>query len=250
MEINIEETKKNDLRIDGRQRDELRPMAVTRNFIKHAQGSVLIEVGDTRVICTAMIEEKVPPFLKGQKQGWVTAEYEMLPASTNTRKSRDRNRGKIDGRTMEIQRLIGRSLRSVIDLSKLGERTIWIDCDVIQADGGTRTSAITGAFIALHDALTGMVKNGQIKEMPITSFVAATSVGIHQGEPLVDLCYVEDSNAEVDMNMVMTEKGEIIEIQGTGEERPFNKEELAKLLSLGEASIKQIIDFQKETLLG
>lgn len=250
MEINIEETKKNDLRIDGRQRDELRPMAVTRNFIKHAQGSVLIEVGDTRVICTAMIEEKVPPFLKGQKQGWVTAEYEMLPASTNTRKSRDRNRGKIDGRTMEIQRLIGRSLRSVIDLSKLGERTIWIDCDVIQADGGTRTSAITGAFIALHDALTGMVKNGQIKEMPVTSFVAATSVGIHQGEPLVDLCYEEDSNAEVDMNMVMTEKGEIIEIQGTGEERPFNKEELAKLLSLGEESIKQIIDFQKETLLG
>nr|WP_279289679.1 ribonuclease PH [Acetobacterium fimetarium] len=250
MEINIEETKKNDLRIDGRHRDELRPMAVTRNFIKHAQGSVLIEVGDTRVICTAMIEEKVPPFLKGQKQGWVTAEYEMLPASTNTRKSRDRNRGKIDGRTMEIQRLIGRSLRSVIDLSKLGERTIWIDCDVIQADGGTRTSAITGAFIALHDALTGMVKNGQIKEMPVTSFVAATSVGIHQGEPLVDLCYEEDSNAEVDMNMVMTEKGEIIEIQGTGEERPFNKEELAKLLSLGEESIKQIIDFQKETLLG
>ena len=250
MEINIEETKKNDLRIDGRQRDELRPMKVTRNFIKHAQGSVLIEVGDTRVICTAMIEEKVPPFLKGQKQGWVTAEYEMLPASTNTRKSRDRNRGKIDGRTMEIQRLIGRSLRSVIDLSKLGERTIWIDCDVIQADGGTRTSAITGAFIALHDALTGMVKNGQIKEMPVTSFVAATSVGIHQGEPLVDLCYEEDSNAEVDMNMVMTEKGEIIEIQGTGEERPFNKEELAKLLSLGEESIKQIIDFQKETLLG
>ncbi|MBC3796679.1 ribonuclease PH [Acetobacterium tundrae] len=238
------------MRIDGRKKNELRPMAVTRNYIKHAQGSVLIEVGDTKVICTAMIEEKVPPFLKGHKQGWVTAEYEMLPGSTNTRKSRDRNRGKIDGRTMEIQRLIGRSLRSVIDLSKLGERTLWIDCDVIQADGGTRTAAITGSFVALHDALSNMVNKGMIKEMPITNFVAATSVGIHQGEPLVDLCYEEDSNAEVDMNMVMTEKGEIIEIQGTGEERPFSKQELEKMLALGEESIKKIIDFQKETLLG
>ncbi|MBC3889338.1 ribonuclease PH [Acetobacterium paludosum] len=238
------------MRIDGRKKNELRPMAVTRNYIKHAQGSVLIEVGDTKVICTAMIEEKVPPFLKGHKQGWVTAEYEMLPGSTNTRKSRDRNRGKIDGRTMEIQRLIGRSLRSVIDLSKLGERTLWIDCDVIQADGGTRTAAITGSFVALHDALSNMVNKGMVKEMPITNFVAATSVGIHQGEPLVDLCYEEDSNAEVDMNMVMTEKGEIIEIQGTGEERPFSKQELEKMLALGEESIKKIIDFQKETLLG
>ncbi len=247
---NIDGIDNNDLRIDGRKKNELRPMAVTRNYIKHAQGSVLIEVGDTKVICTAMIEEKVPPFLKGHKQGWVTAEYEMLPGSTNTRKSRDRNRGKIDGRTMEIQRLIGRSLRSVIDLSKLGERTLWIDCDVIQADGGTRTAAITGSFVALHDALSNMVNKGMIKEMPITNFVAATSVGIHQGEPLVDLCYEEDSNAEVDMNMVMTEKGEIIEIQGTGEERPFSKQELEKMLALGEESIKKIIDFQKETLLG
>ncbi len=247
---NIDEIDNNDLRIDGRKKNELRPMAVTRNYIKHAQGSVLIEVGDTKVICTAMIEEKVPPFLKGHKQGWVTAEYEMLPGSTNTRKSRDRNRGKIDGRTMEIQRLIGRSLRSVIDLSKLGERTLWIDCDVIQADGGTRTAAITGSFVALHDALSNMVNKGMVKEMPITNFVAATSVGIHQGEPLVDLCYEEDSNAEVDMNMVMTEKGEIIEIQGTGEERPFSKQELEKMLALGEESIKKIIDFQKETLLG
>lgn len=248
MEIIIEDTAKSELRIDGRTRAELRPMAVTRNFIKHAQGSALIEVGATRVICTAMVEEKVPPFLKGQKQGWVTAEYEMLPASTNIRKSRDRNRGKIDGRTMEIQRLIGRSLRSVIDLSKLGERTLWIDCDVIQADGGTRTASITGAFIALYDALTAMMEKELIREMPVTSFVAATSVGIHQGEPLVDLCYEEDSHAEVDMNMVMTEKGEIIEIQGTGEERPFNKAELQKLLAMGEESIKKIIEFQKETL--
>jgi len=235
-------------RIDGREADELRPMIVTRNFIKHAQGSVLIEVGDTKVICTAMVEDKVPPFLKGQKKGWITAEYEMIPGSTNTRKSRDRNRGKIDGRTMEIQRLIGRSLRSVIDLSMLGERTIWIDCDVIQADGGTRTAAITGSFLALHDALSDLMAKGKLKAMPITNFVAATSVGIFKGEAIVDLCYEEDSNAEVDMNMVMTEAGEIIEIQGTGEERPFKKEELQKMLELGEASIKKIIAFQKDTL--
>lgn len=235
-------------RIDGRAAHQLRPMRVTRNFIKHAQGSVLIEVGDTKVICTAMVEDKVPPFLKGQKKGWVTAEYEMIPASANNRKSRDRNRGKIDGRTMEIQRLIGRSLRSVIDQTMLGERTIWIDCDVIQADGGTRTAAITGSFLALHDALSGLIEAGKIAEMPITNYVAATSVGIYQGEAIVDLCYEEDSHAEVDMNMVMTEAGEIIEIQGTGEERPFKKEELQKLLELGEASIKEIIAFQKDTL--
>jgi ribonuclease PH len=249
---NIEEIKElpeSNKRIDGREAHQLRPMVVTRHFIKHAQGSVLIEVGDTKVICTAMVEDKVPPFLKGQKKGWITAEYEMIPGSTNTRKSRDRNRGKIDGRTMEIQRLIGRSLRSVIDLNKLGERTLWIDCDVIQADGGTRTAAITGSFLALHDALSDLVEKGKIKEMPITNFVAATSVGIYQGEAVVDLCYEEDSNAEVDMNMVMTETGEIIEIQGTGEERPFNKEELQKMLTLGEASIKKIIAFQKDTLL-
>ncbi|KNZ43032.1 ribonuclease PH [Acetobacterium bakii] len=235
-------------RIDGRKKDELRPITITRNFIRNAEGSVLIEMGNTKVICTAMVEEKVPHFLKGQKQGWITAEYEMLPGSTNTRKSRDRNRGKIDGRTMEIQRLIGRSLRSVMDLKKLGERTLWIDCDVIQADGGTRTAAITGAFIALHDALSGLLEKGVIKEMPITNFVAATSVGIHQGEIIMDLCYEEDSSAEVDMNMVMTEDGEIIEIQGTGEERPFKKEELQKLLILGEAGIKELIAFQKEKL--
>ena len=245
---NLDEIKGDYKRIDGRRKDELRPIKVTRNFIKHAQGSVLVEVGDTKVICTVMIEEKVPYFLKGQKQGWITAEYEMLPGSTNTRKSRDRNRGKIDGRTMEIQRLIGRSLRSIVDLKKLGERTLWVDCDVIQADGGTRTAAITGAFMALHDALSGLVAQGVIKELPITNFVAATSVGIHQGEVIIDLCYEEDSNAEVDMNMVMTKDGEIIEIQGTGEERPFKKEELQKLLALGEDGIKKLIAFQKEEL--
>jgi ribonuclease PH len=235
-------------RNDGRKADELRPIRVTRNFIRHAQGSVLIETGNTKVICTAMVEDKVPPFLKGQKKGWITAEYDMLPASTNTRKSRDRNRGKIDGRTMEIQRLIGRSLRSIVDLEQLGERTIWIDCDVIQADGGTRTAAITGSFLALHDALSDLIEKEKIKAMPITNFVAATSVGIFEGEAIVDLCYEEDSNAEVDMNMVMTETGEIIEIQGTGEERPFKKEELQKMLELGEASIKKIIAFQKGIL--
>lgn len=245
---NLPETTIECERIDGRQKNELRPITVTRHFIKHAQGSVLIEMGHTKVICTAMVEEKVPHFLKGQKQGWITAEYEMLPGSTNTRKSRDRNRGKIDGRTMEIQRLIGRSLRSVIDLKKLGERTLWIDCDVIQADGGTRTASITGAFIALHDALSGLMDKGVIKEMPITNFVAATSVGIHNGEVITDLCYEEDSNAAVDMNMVMTEDGEIIEIQGTGEERPFKKDELQKLLAYGEEGIKSLIAFQKETL--
>ncbi|HEY5557401.1 ribonuclease PH [Acetobacterium sp.] len=245
---NLDEIKGDYKRIDGRRKDELRPIKVTRNFIKHAQGSVLVEVGDTKVICTVMIEEKVPYFLKGQKQGWITAEYEMLPGSTNTRKSRDRNRGKIDGRTMEIQRLIGRSLRSIVDLKKLGERTLWVDCDVIQADGGTRTAAITGAFMALHDALSGLVAQGVIKELPITNFVAATSVGIHQGEVIIDLCYEEDSNAEVDMNMVMTIDGEIIEIQGTGEERPFKKEELQKLLALGEEGIKELIAFQKKEL--
>ncbi|MGL4606110.1 MAG: ribonuclease PH [Eubacteriaceae bacterium] len=235
-------------RVDGRKAEELRPMTVIRNFTKHAQGSVLIEVGHTKVICTAMIEDKVPPFLKGQKQGWITAEYEMLPASTNTRKSRDRNRGKIDGRTMEIQRLIGRSLRSVIDLKKLGERTIWIDCDVIQADGGTRTAAITGSFMALYDALEKSIQEKVITEMPITNFIAATSVGVHNGNVILDLCYEEDSEAEVDMNMVMTDAGEIIEIQGTGEARPFTKDELQKLLALGEAGINELIQFQKKNL--
>jgi ribonuclease PH len=236
-------------RNDGRKADEMRPIRVTRNFIRHAQGSVLIETGNTKVICTAMVEDKVPPFLKGQKKGWITAEYDMLPASTNTRKSRDRNRGKIDGRTMEIQRLIGRSLRSIVDLEQLGERTIWIDCDVIQADGGTRTAAITGSFMALYEAMHKLKEQGIIEEIPITQFVAATSVGIYQDQVIVDLCYEEDAAADVDMNLVMTENGEMIEIQGTGEERPFKKDELQKLLEVGEMSILKIIEFQKKTLI-
>ncbi|WKY44247.1 ribonuclease PH [Eubacteriaceae bacterium ES2] len=236
-------------RIDGRKADEMRPIRVTRNFIRHAQGSVLIETGNTKVICTAMVEDKVPPFLKGQKKGWITAEYDMLPASTNTRKSRDRNRGKIDGRTMEIQRLIGRSLRSIVDLERLGERTIWIDCDVIQADGGTRTAAITGSFMALYEAMHKLKEQGIIEDIPITQFVAATSVGIYQDQVIVDLCYEEDAAADVDMNLVMTENGEMIEIQGTGEERPFKKEELQKLLEVGENNILKIIEFQKKTLI-
>jgi ribonuclease PH len=236
-------------RIDGRKADEMRPIRVTRNFIRHAQGSVLIETGNTKVICTAMVEDKVPPFLKGQKKGWITAEYDMLPASTNTRKSRDRNRGKIDGRTMEIQRLIGRSLRSIVDLERLGERTIWIDCDVIQADGGTRTAAITGSFMALYEAMHKLKEQGIIEEIPIMQFVAATSVGIYQDQIIVDLCYEEDAAADVDMNLVMTENGEMIEIQGTGEERPFKKDELQKLLEVGEMNILKIIEFQKKTLI-
>lgn len=236
-------------RIDGRKADEMRPIRVTRNFIRHAQGSVLIETGNTKVICTAMVEDKVPPFLKGQKKGWITAEYDMLPASTNTRKSRDRNRGKIDGRTMEIQRLIGRSLRSIVDLEQLGERTIWIDCDVIQADGGTRTAAITGSFMALYEAMHKLKEQGIIEEIPIMQFVAATSVGIYQDQVIVDLCYEEDAAADVDMNLVMTENGEMIEIQGTGEERPFKKDELQKLLEVGEMNILKIIEFQKKTLI-
>jgi ribonuclease PH len=236
-------------RNDGRKADEMRPIRVTRNFIRHAQGSVLIETGNTKVICTAMVEDKVPPFLKGQKKGWITAEYDMLPASTNTRKSRDRNRGKIDGRTMEIQRLIGRSLRSIVDLEQLGERTIWIDCDVIQADGGTRTAAITGSFMALYEAMHKLKEQGIIEEIPIMQFVAATSVGIYQDQIIVDLCYEEDAAADVDMNLVMTENGEMIEIQGTGEERPFKKDELQKLLEVGEMNILKIIEFQKKTLI-
>lgn len=235
-------------RIDGRAFNQGRPIHITRHFTMHAPGSVLIEVGNTKVICTAMVEEKVPSFLRGEGCGWVTAEYDMLPGSTGTRKSRDRNKGKIDGRTTEIQRLIGRSLRSVVDLKALGERTIWIDCDVIQADGGTRTASITGAFVAMMDAMKDLMDKGLIKTLPITGYVAAISVGIWKNCPVLDLCYHEDSAAMVDMNMVMTDGGEIIEIQGTGEERPFSKAELDTLMALGEAGIQQIIALQKEIL--
>jgi len=235
-------------RIDKRALDALRPVKMTKDFILHPSGSVLIEMGHTKVICTATVEEKVPRFLKDSGSGWVTAEYSMLPGSTHSRKQRDASRGKIDGRTMEIQRLIGRSLRSVIDLKKLGERTIWIDCDVIQADGGTRTASITGGFVALALAINKLMETGLISESPIREYVAAISVGIKDGYALLDLCYEEDSSAHVDMNLIMTENGKFIEVQGTGEEAPFSKDELFKLLDLGEAGVRSLIAYQKEIL--
>lgn len=236
------------MRIDGRKNDQVRHTKVIRNYIKHAEGSVLIEVGDTKVICTASIEDKVPPFLKGTGEGWITAEYNMLPRSTATRKVRDIARLKLDGRTMEIQRLIGRALRSVVDLKALGEKTIWIDCDVIQADGGTRTTSITGAFIALVDAVNKIHKQKSFKVYPIRKFVCATSVGIVGEEKLLDLCYEEDSNAKVDMNIIGTDDGQFVEIQGTGEEAPFTRSELNEILDLGEKGIKQMIQLQKDCL--
>jgi ribonuclease PH len=236
------------MRVDGRKNDQLRNTKITRNYTKYAEGSVLIEVGDTKVICTASIEDKVPPFLKGTGEGWITSEYNMLPRATQVRKPREVTRGKQDGRTMEIQRLIGRSLRSVVDLKALGEKTIWIDCDVIQADGGTRTSSISGAFIALVDAVNKMHRESPFQVYPIRSFVAATSVGILNEEKILDLCYIEDSNAQVDMNIVMTDEGKFIEIQGTGEESPFSRKELDELIALGEKGIKNMIAIQKDSL--
>ena len=211
-------------RIDGREFDQIRDLKITRNYTKYAEGSVFIEMGDTKVLCNASIEDKVPPFLRNTGTGWINAEYSMLPRSTQQRKIRDASRGKIDGRSQEIQRLIGRAIRSVVDLDKLGERTIWIDCDVIQADGGTRTASITGAFVAVLDAINKLHKEKAIKHMPVRNFVSAISVGIVNGEYLLDLCYEEDSNAQVDMNIIMTDKGEFVELQGTGEQA----EELVK----------------------
>lgn len=236
------------MRIDNRKFDELRQVKITRNYLKHPEGSVLIEMGNTKVICTASVESKVPPFLKNSNKGWVTAEYSMLPRSTHFRKVRESSRGKVDGRTQEIQRLIGRSLRSIIDLEKLGERTIWIDCDVIQADGGTRTASITGAYVALVDALNTLLENGSIKEMPIRQQLAAISVGIVNDEAVLDLCYEEDSSAKVDMNLIMTSEGKFIEIQGTGEEAPFSRSELNSLLELGEKGINELMKIQLESL--
>ncbi|MFN3739843.1 MAG: ribonuclease PH [Thermodesulfovibrionales bacterium] len=236
------------MRPDGRKNDELRPVKITRGFIKNAEGSVLIELGNTKVICTASMEDKVPPFLKDQKKGWLTAEYSMLPRSTPTRTIRESTQGRIGGRTHEIQRLIGRALRAVIDLNTIGERTIWIDCDVIQADGGTRTASITGAYIALVDAVRFMIKNGVIEKNPVRDYLAAVSVGIVNGSPRLDLCYDEDSVAEVDMNVVMTGSGEFVEVQGTAEGKPFNKELLNSLLKLAEAGILRLINVQKELL--
>lgn len=236
------------MRFDGRKNDDMRQIKLTRNYTKHAEGSVLIEVGDTKVICTASVEEKVPPFLKGTGEGWITAEYNMLPRSTQTRKIRDIAKLKVDGRTMEIQRLIGRALRSVVDLKRLGERTIWIDCDVIQADGGTRTASITGAFVALVDAVNSVHKKNPFSVYPIRNFVGAVSVGILKDEKILDLCYAEDSAAKVDMNIVMTEAGEFVEIQGTGEESPFSRKDLDEILSLGEKGINISIKAQKDCL--
>lgn len=235
-------------RDDGRSYDELRPVKFTRNYTKYAQGSVLVEMGETKVICTATIEDRVPPFLKNTGKGWITAEYSMLPSSTQNRKIRESSRGKVDGRTQEIQRLIGRALRSIVDLDFIGERTIWIDCDVIQADGGTRTASITGSFVALIDALNNLKEEGTIKYIPIKSFVSAVSVGIIEGQPMLDLCYTEDSTAKVDMNIVMTDKGEFVEVQGTGEEAPFSREDLVELLRLGEKGNNELIRLQKEVL--
>ena len=235
-------------RVDERRFDEKRPVKITRNFTMYAEGSVLIEIGNTKVICTASIDDKVPPFLKGAGQGWITSEYGMLPGSTQTRKQRDSARGKVDGRSIEIQRLIGRALRSIVDLKALGERTIWIDCDVIQADGGTRTASITGAFIALVDAINKLDNTIGFEKYPIRDYVAAISVGVMKDEEILDLCYEEDSNAQVDMNIVMTEEGQFVEIQGTGEERPFSRDEMNTLLELGEKGIRELIKEQKNAL--
>lgn len=235
-------------RIDGRRRDQIRPVKVTRNFTKHAEGSVLIEMGDTKVICTASVEEKVPPFLKGKGTGWVTAEYAMLPRATHDRSPRESVKGKQGGRTLEIQRLVGRALRAVIDTGRLGERTIWIDCDVIQADGGTRTASITGAFIALADAITVLKKKDLLKVNPLIDYLAAISIGKVGGQVMVDLAYEEDSHAEVDLNLVMTGAGQYVEVQGTAERTPFNKKDMDEFLDLGWNAIRELVDLQKSLI--
>lgn len=236
------------MRPNDRSNDQLRPVRIIPNFIKHPDGSVLIEAGDTRVICAAMLEEKVPPFLKGSGQGWITSEYSLLPSSTETRTQREASRGKINGRTSEIQRLIGRSLRAVVDMKALGERTIWIDCDVIQADGGTRTASITGSYVALYLALKKLKDNGVINSIPLKDHVAAISVGMLDGEVLLDLEYVEDSRAEVDMNVVMTGNGDFVEIQGTGEKNAYSRAQLDAMLALAEKGIFELITMQKAVL--
>ena len=236
------------VRYGGRKNDELRNVKITKDYLAYAEGSVLIEMGNTKVICTASIEDKVPPFLKGTGTGWITAEYGMLPRSTQTRKIRESSRGRVEGRTQEIQRLIGRALRSVVDLNLLGEKTIWIDCDVIQADGGTRTASITGSFVALVEAFNRLYMAKEISAIPIKNYVSAVSVGIVNGVPVLDLCYEEDSKARVDMNVIMTDKREFVEVQGTGEEAPFNRQELMNLLELAEKGNDQLIEKQKEAL--
>jgi ribonuclease PH len=236
------------MRPSGRDAQQLRAVRMTRGYTRHAEGSVLVEFGDTKVLCTASVEGRVPPFLRDQGRGWVTAEYGILPRATHTRADREAARGKQSGRTQEIQRLIGRALRAVIDLPALGERTIHVDCDVLQADGGTRTAAITGAFVALHDALTWMRGKGMIAALPVKDFVAAISVGIYQGVPVLDLDYPEDSNCQADMNVVMTGAGRFVEVQGTAEGEPFARGELERLLELAARGIAELVGHQRRAL--
>jgi len=237
-----------DIRPSGRAPDALRPVRITRRYTKHAEGAVLIECGDTRVICTASILDKVPPHVKGTGSGWLTAEYGMLPRATHTRGEREAARGKQSGRTQEIQRLIGRSLRAAVDLEKLGERTLHVDCDVIQADGGTRTASITGAFVAVYDAIEWLVREGKLPASIVRDYVAAVSVGLYRGVPVLDLDYAEDVDCDTDMNVVMTGRGGIIEVQGTAEGEPFSRAQLERLLDLAEQGIRELIAMQKQAL--
>lgn len=238
----------NSHRPSQRANNQLRQIEIIRHYTKHAEGSVLVKFGDTHVLCTASVEEKVPPFLRGKNQGWVTAEYGMLPRSTGSRMQREAAHGKQSGRTQEIQRLIGRSLRAIIDLEKLGERSIQIDCDVIQADGGTRTAAITGAYVALHDAVSYLLKNQLITESPLRDAVAAISVGVYKGQPVLDLDYLEDSDCDTDMNIVMTGSGGFVEIQGTAEGEPFQRDAMNAMLDLATSGIKELLNMQKAAL--
>ncbi|MCK4503736.1 MAG: ribonuclease PH [Desulfuromonadales bacterium] len=235
-------------RLNGRLDNQLRPITFQRQFTRYAEGSVLVCCGETKVLCNASVEERVPPFMRGQGRGWVTAEYSMLPRATHTRSMREAAKGKISGRTQEIQRLIGRSLRAITDLAAMGEITVQIDCDVLQADGGTRTASITGAYVALHDALNGLVKQGKLKEMPLKDSVAAISVGIVGTKPLLDLNYEEDSSADVDMNFVITGSGKFVEVQGTAEEEPFSLEELDSLRDLALTGCAKLTDLQQQAL--
>ena len=238
------------VRLDGRTADQLRPVTITTGYIKHAEGSCLIEVGDTRVVCTVSFEERVPVFLRGKGEGWITAEYGMLPRATTTRSQREASRGRPSGRTQEIQRLIGRSLRAVVDMKALGERTVWIDCDVIQADGGTRCASITGAFVALVEALQVLRKKGALKELPVTDHVAAVSVGKVGDRVLLDLKYEEDSTAHVDMNVVKTGDGRFVEVQGTAEGEPFSDDEMLELLASADKGVRELVALQKKALGG
>ncbi len=236
------------IRPSGRAPDALRPVRITRGFTRHAEGSVLVEFGDTRVLCTASVEEKVPPFLRGAGRGWLTAEYGMLPRATHTRSEREAARGRQSGRTQEIQRLIGRSLRAVFDLERFGERTITLDCDVLQADGGTRTAAITGAFVAAHDAVSGLLASGALGRTPVRDFVAAVSVGLYEGTAVLDLDYAEDAACDTDLNVVMTGAGGFVEVQGTAEGEPFTRDQMDRLVDLATAGIRQLIEAQRAAL--